>query len=422
MTETSADGQDALRLLSRAARALVEEGELSTDGLLPAWRLLAPRFHAGADQDVVDVATIARCRALLAHDRIQVVSASPRAPVRFIDGALAGARDSVVGDAFATALALSLETAKLSHGLPVPDDALRAAFATPAEAQRALDAMRAGGVVRSVDATPFLHDADARIDTNRLAALARDRPTYVVVGVGARRIHDLLSPFARRLRAELAPLGAHARGDELYAGIAALYGADDTNSGTVDDERLAVEANDGFDATGPGAVAVLCEKLTESEVDARVREAATSLKRARALLVLVEERASSLAYVLQAAGASARAVVCVVDASEEAAPSFVMESASDHVAAVTNALADHGGATSALTLPSFAMQSASSPGLVDDVLFPLAQQILQARAHGVLSGDAKVGLKTVRTGDVSGLSRCCIELLGRLGPTKATRR
>jgi hypothetical protein len=428
MTETSADGQDALRLLARAARALVEEGSLSTEGLLPAWRILSPQFHPGARHDVVDVATVARCRALggdalLRAETLAVRPASARAPLRVVDGALASARDSAAGDALALALALSLETAKLSHGLPVPDDALRAAFATPAEAQRALHALRSGGVARNVDALPFLESAAARIDPDRLTALAADRPCYVVVGAGARRIHDLLSPFARRLRAELTALGGApgARGDESYAGIAALYAADDARSGGVDDERSTVEASEGFSAAGDGALAVLCEKLAEGEADARVRDATTSLKRARALLVLVEERASSLRAVLDAVGASTRAVLCVVEASDEATPSFVLENASDHVAAVTNALSDDETTTS-LTLPSFAFHSASTHGLVDDALFPLAQQILHARARGVLSGDAKVGLKTVRTGDVSKLSLCCIELLGRLGPSKVTRR
>jgi hypothetical protein len=175
-----------------------------------------------------------------------------------------------------------------------------------------------------------------------------------------------------------------------------------------------------------------------------VREAATSLKRARALLVLVEERGTSLAAVLRAVGTAARAIIVVVDASDEATPSFVHDLASDHVLEVRNALALDGATqtqtqthprahtqgrahTHALTLPSFAMRSSALPhdlidALIDDALFPLAQSIVRARAFGVLSGDAKVGLKTVRAGDVSRLSLCCIELLGRLGPQKATRR
>lgn len=443
MQETLDDGQDALRLarhappalrtLARAARALLEEGRVSTDGLLPSYRALAPLVegHAHAGADVVDAAFLAHCRALggdalLASPSLLVGPAAPRAPARVLPGAPApwfvAAGEHACGDALALALGLSLEAAKLAHGLRALPEALRAAFATPADAQQALEALARGGAERDIDATAFLASASARVDQDRLTVLASDRSVYVVVGAGGRRVLDLLSPFARRLRAELAALGAgHGgqRADDVYAGIDTLCAKDDA----IDEERHAHEAAHGLQALGAGASALQCELLSESDVDGRVRQAAASLKKGRALVVCVEERASSLAAVLAAVRASSdavcRAVLVVVEASGTAVPSLVGELASGHVAALDNALAKAGDpATATLTLPSRTLRGTTT-GIVDETVFPLLQAALRARVDGALPPPARLGVQTVCSGDVSALSLCCIDLLARLGPTRA---
>lgn len=440
MQETLADGQDALRLaslrmLARAARTLVEEGRVSTEGLLPAYRALAPlgsRFgHTHVAADVLDVAFLGRCHllggdALLAAATVHVCAAPPRAHPRVVNAggvvSFAAAGDHASGDALALALGLSLEAAKLAHGLPAPTDLLRVTFAQPGDAKRALDALRRGGAAREVDASAFLEAATARVDGRGLAALAHGRPVYVVVGAGGRRVLDLLSPFARRLRTELAALGAGhggSRADDVYAGVLALCAHDDG----IDDERLLQEASVGVRALGPGATAVSCELLVESQVDGRVRESALALKRARALVVCVEERAASLAAVLAAIGPAGRAIFIVVEGSGSAAPAFAGEMASAHVAVIDNALAAVGeSAKASLTLPSLALHSTATPGLVEDALFPLVQATLRARVLGVLPSSARLGVTTVPAGDVTSLSMCCIELLGTLGPPQREPR
>src|SRR5262245_30229252 len=149
MADDSTDGQaDALRLLSRASRALSEEGAVSTDGLLPAYRAVAPMGHAGAGGDDVDVAFVKAARslggdALLRAKRIVVDDGPARSTpvVRAVDKSpnavslRAPASDDAGGNAFALALGLSLEAAKLAHGLRPDADAMRAAFATPNEAK-----------------------------------------------------------------------------------------------------------------------------------------------------------------------------------------------------------------------------------------------------------------------------------------------
>jgi hypothetical protein len=277
--------------------------------------------------------------------------------------------------------------------------------------------------VRHVDATPFLDEQRDRVDASRLTLLAKDRPVYVVAGAGGRRVLDLLSPFARRLRAELAVLGAAvhngARADDVYAGVDALCAADDD----VDAERLGVEASDGVMTLGPGAAAIRCEQL--GDVDGRVREAAASLKRRRALVVCVEERASSLMDVLDAVHAAGErdcaALFIVVNATEDAAPNFVVEAASGHVATFDNTLAATRTTMSALSLPSLELRGAATTGLVDDTLFPLVQAALRARIRGFLDVAAPFGVKTVRADDVSSMSRCCIDVLRILCPPPRAR-
>lgn len=442
MADTSTDGQAALRLLARAARALVEEERLSTDGLLAAYRALGPAGHEGAREDALDVAFVARCRslggdALLAARHIVVEAALPRTGPGVLHGdgraprgrhegegetvrLRAAADDDAAGNALALALGLSLEAAKLGHGLSAPADVLRSTFATPQDARAALEALSRGGAVREVE----LGAVAPRVDSAVLGALAaeRDRPLYVVAGRGARRVHDLLSPYGRRLRDDLVALGRKLgapRDDEIYAGLDVLLADEHVHA-----ERLAVEAAEGFEPAGPGVVVVRCEVLADADVDRRCREAAIQLKRARAAVVLVEGRADTLAAVLRAMGGACRAVALLGEASAERTPAFVDEPASGHVASFDNALAPPGETALLTTLPSLGLAPAAlaPEAVVDATAWGLVQAVLRARAHGALVPTSRSAVKVVRGDDVQGLSRACIDLLSRLGPSQTKGR
>ncbi len=427
MADPSTDGQDALRLLARATRALVEEGRLSLEGLLPAYRALAPPTHAGARADAVDVDFIRRCRALggdaLLRARTIVVEEGPaRSTLRVTAAAARGASgdvafvapagDAAPGDALLLALGLSLEAAKLAHGLKPPADALRASFATPNDARAAVAALEWGGAARELALAP----ARPRVDPRAVALHAGDRPVYVVCGAGALRVHDLLSPYARRLRAELGALGRSLRDaggraddDDVYAGAAALLADDEVCA-----ERLEAERGEGFLPAGEGALVIRCEAVPD-DVDRRCREAAVALKRARAAIVVVEPSAASLAAALEGAGASCRAVALIHEADRACVPRFVRECASGHVVLVENALQSEGTLT---TLPSLGLAAGDGDGARDAGAFFLVQAALQAQAGGALSGDARVALKTYAAGDVQGMSRACLDVLSRLGPKR----
>jgi hypothetical protein len=431
MVDTPPQGQAALRLLSRAARALVEEGRVSTEGLLAAYRALRPLGFAGehddAGADRLDVGFLLRCRslggdALLRARRIVVERALPRTGVTItrMDEEPSAVRwrgpadDDASGEALALALGLSLEAAKLAHGLGAPADVLRAAFATPLDARAAVDALAEGGAAREIE---LVREDAARVDGAALAALVQDRPVYVVAGAGAHRVHDLVSPYTRRLREDLVKLGKDLgapRDDEPYAALDVLLRDEHVHA-----ERRAVEAADGFVSAGPGVVVVRCEAFPDAEADRRCREALVQLKRARALLVLVEASGASLEQALQILGGSTRAVALLVEGTSECAPELVVEPAADHVAVVSNAL--EGGGTS-VTLPSLAFLGEGDGRAADAQAFPLVQAVLRARAHEVIPDTTRVALKISRVGDVSGMSRACIDVLGRLGPAQVSTR
>lgn len=437
MDEAAIPGQartEARVRLARAARALDDDGAAETAPLLPALRTVRPSGHEGAGADQVDVPFVARMRALgggalLAARALRVLPAPWRAPWRFsscADGTVelhAPPRDDLAGDALLVLTGLALEAAKLAHGLPADPAAVRAAFPTPTAARDALAALQTGGSARVVE---LASDA-ARLDRAALRALVGDRPCFVVAGDGAARMHDLLSPFARRMRAALTAAGERAsprpaRDDAVYAGIDALAAADPLAFA----ERLEVERADAVVPIGAGAVAVRCEALPDAEVDRRAREAVAQLKRARALVVLVEPCRATLAAVLATsagAGANAtRAVAIVTNGTCDAAPDALVDVASGHVAPLDNALvpASRSHASSLWSLPSLALATEEHP--CDAGAFALAQAVLRARIDGTLAQSARLAVRAVPHGDQGALSGACLELLARFAPRQARAR
>jgi hypothetical protein len=268
----------ARRAIDAAHAALVGTDASAADasfdvaGLLWAWRALAPRVHPWAASDVVDVDALAGVLA--------------RWP-----GATAGAAFVVGGDlgvvdvravtvfdraarALADACTLGLEQEKLRHGLSAPAAALKAHFASPDAARATLMAVRDADVpvVAGVD-------VDIRVDVDV------DRDALVVVGAGALRVYDLLSPYVRRHKVDLALVGRHGSAvddDDVYRGLAALF----ARAPEALAERRAVEAEVGF-VDGGGVFVVDVDALREDDVDRRARSLVAPLKRAHKGAALV---------------------------------------------------------------------------------------------------------------------------------------
>lgn len=268
----------AWRAIDAAHAALVGTDQGAADasfdvsGLLWAWRALAPRVHPLAQSDVVDVDALAGVLA--------------RWP-----GATAGAAFVVGGDlgvvdvrgvtvfdraarALADACTLGLEQEKLRHGLSAPAAALKAHFASPDDARVALMAVRDADVpvVAGVD-------VDIRVD------VAGVSDAVVFAGAGALRVYDLLSPYVRRHKVDLALVGRQGSAvddDDVYRGLAALF----ARAPEAAAERRAVEAEVGF--TDGGAVFVVdVDALREDDVDRRARSLVAPLKRAHKGAALV---------------------------------------------------------------------------------------------------------------------------------------
>lgn len=435
MTELSPDRQAALRLLARAHRALVDEGFVTTEGLLPAWRALQPAAHPGAGHDAVDVAFLGRVRARFGPGALQasriVVGGGPRrgqprASASLESGALhieAPSSAAARGELLGLALGLALEGAKVRHGLTASPEALRAVFASPAEARATLDALAScrdvleleeAARTNSTSSSAFL-DAPT-VDTATLQGLARDRPVYVVTGVGAHRIHDLLSPFARRLREVLMPLGqvlGAPAGEEAHAAIDLISG-----EAGIHQERHAVESADGFTALGADVIAVRCDAIAESEADRRCRDAVQQLKRARALLVLVAPHGPTVLAVLSALSGACRLVAVLEEGTASCTPAFVEDAATGHILPIDNAFNGH---DVLVTIPALGFAPHREGPAMDAGVFPIVAAVLRARAHHAV-GDVRLAVRATASGDSAALTSACVETLSRLAPASPRGR
>ncbi|MBM4279967.1 MAG: hypothetical protein FJ137_04195 [Deltaproteobacteria bacterium] len=273
-------GQARAAALAGAARALSGGDDVDLDALLPAWRALSPACHPLAGADVVDVPSLvdvlARRPGLLstagAPGLVDVVDDDPRG----------GPPDRAAARALADALVVRLEGRKIAHGLPAPPAALRAAFSDPDTARAALAAVRdLPAVALAMPPPPRGVDALAiAVATHKAAG----HPIHVVVGPAVRRLLDLLSPYCRRLRVDLAlagrPPGGVPDDDDVYRGLDRLLReATDTVA-----ERRAHDAAEGLVDDDVGFV-IDGARLVEDLVDRRARGLVPALKRARVVVV-----------------------------------------------------------------------------------------------------------------------------------------
>lgn len=282
MSAESSTGQaQHLRTVCRAFDALwdraVDGGAdvVSVDDLLWPWRQLRPRAHKGAGDDAVDVKALVD---VLARHPDALVS-----PLRPIDDEPRGRPlRQQLARAVVDACVLGLEQQKLRHGMTAPAASLKQAFASPDVARDTLVAVR-DAAVPSVDVGAVAVD------------VAVPAGAHVVAGVVARRLQDLLSPYVRKLRVDLALLGragAVVDDDDVYRGLAVL---NDREPGCVAERRA-----DAGEFGDDGRVFVVdCARLVEDHVDRRARSLIGPLKKAGVVVVGVVD-ASALAACLNA--------------------------------------------------------------------------------------------------------------------------
>jgi hypothetical protein len=342
MTGRVTEGQARLSPIVATVDAIVDGAvdAVDIDALLPAWRALVPACHPGASADVIDVASLAdvltRRPTLLSTGVVDVVDADPRG----------GDRRTAVARAVADALIVRLEGAKIAHGLPAPAAALRQAFLDPDTARDALAAVRDLEQI-AVGPLPALDDDARQRLCEAIAAVALPaRPVHVLLGPAVRRVLDLLSPYCRRLRVDLALAGRAPGGipddDDVYCGLDRLLAAAPE---TVAERRMADDA-EGF-VDGDAGFVVDAALLVEDHVDRRARGLVAPLKGSRAVVVGLVDPGALAA--LDIAPASLTALARGGDDGVE----LVVDAATGHALPLPHALrgVEHDGRGASLSVP-----------------------------------------------------------------------
>jgi hypothetical protein len=404
------EGQARLAPVASAVTALLQGHDVDVDALLPAWRALAPACHPLANADVVDVAALtavlARRPGLLGGgDDV----GDGRGVVDVVDDDPRGGRPAAaVARALADALTVTLESRKIGFGMAAPPAALREAFSDPATARDVLSAVRDLAGVTIATTTSSQESATAALTAALSATASPGRPVHIVAGAGVRRILDVLSPYCRRLRVDLALAGrapgAVADDDDAYRGLDRLVRA---AAGTVT-ERRAADADEGFVDTNAGFV-IDAARLVEDHVDRRARGLVAALKRARVVVVgVVDEAACAALDVVPAstrvlaAGTADGALFALLDAATGAVLPLLDV---DHDADVTTSL----------SLPWRGLAPAAVQIGVDEGAYAAAQALWRRRLD-----DPRWPLPAVVVADDA--SRAALQALASMVPATPDRR
>ncbi len=300
--------------LALAVDALVAGHDVDVLGVLPSLRAQALLVYAGAAADSVDVAAIVDVLRRRPRFLDQDVAIGADDPVvnALVDARGVGAADRAAR-ALVDAAVLALEGQKLRHGFVAPSSSLKAHFASPDEAKAILNLV--------AEQADQLQVTPPALSSWRPPPLPTDRVVHVVVGGGARRVLDLLSPSVRRLKVELSlvgrgPRGAHAVGDDddVYRGLALLHN-DDVKSVV---ERRGADADEGCVEADDGAGFVVdVARLHEELVDRRARSLIMPLKKARAVVIGVVDvtAVGAVCEALLEAGVSVGSVQSLISAT-----------------------------------------------------------------------------------------------------------
>lgn len=457
MEDTGESGQDAptfratreppLAVVARAVAHLTAAGRLQVAAWSDAYAEMRPLGHPSAQRDAPDAGFLGAAlgiggAALLGAAEIVVGHSAPRAlPVcRPLDddrvALLLPPGPEARADGLALALGLQREADKLRHaieqtpGAPLAvaaelagqDPAALAAEVGVSEEELAagLDALL-GRATRTLAVGP--PPPAALVDDVVLDVAAEGDALYVFAGA-TERLHDLVSPYARRLGAQLAQLAGGAGDDAAYDGLSVLF----SQEPRAHDERLDVEAREGLTPCGR-ALVVRFDAVDVAAVDPRARDAVRSLKQRRACAVLCDRDPATLAAVLRKVGDRVRVVALLAEgitAGPRPWPDVVVDPTSGHPLELDNALTDAADddddVATFISPPSlgFTPVDLLQSGIGSAPLaYPLLYEAVAARARGELSRRARLALGTFAPGDpttTTGVAVRCLERMAAAAP------
>ncbi|MCP4500037.1 MAG: hypothetical protein GY822_08760 [Deltaproteobacteria bacterium] len=443
----------AFSKLSQANRGLQSGLPVAATDFLDAYRTLAPATHAGfrAPLSLAFLAQVAALGGLplvqQAHFILAAGSERSYPTITAIHGAaLLEAAPSCerLSDGLALFLGVAHEAEKLQKILGnVPFDALQTpaallgmssevlanTFGDEVTALRFLNGLLFHGANRSLHA---LHFDDAEAETDQAATLPDfstvEGPLFVVAGA-TERIHDVLSPFVRKLRGELSQLADSQEEDALYDVLPLLY----SDEKQAFSERLVAEAPRGFTPI-PGGVVVHFERLSPQEVDRRAHGFVSTLKQKKAVLVVIGRHPQRLADVLNTVGQKTRALILLSEglSAEESVvyPESIFDVVTGQYAELKNALLKEEERTTRIfsevySTPSLGL-SISTPTTsrsIDSISSRLLQAAFQSRIDGNLERSARIGLGLSPLHLPHTHSDLALHVLARMAkaPTQATR-
>lgn len=438
--------RDAQQLLAQAAEELARGGRHPLPPLLDAYRQLAPPAHVGANQPLPDLEFLRRAHVfanfpLCGAQHWLLVPRHGRAEVRFLPTHSAGVARvehadslSALADLMTLALGVCLEATKfrtLLRGVDLDNDAsawLCAALQVEPEALR--EALGGGlhtdsndgqliarWMEQSSQLTLHRFSGDSKTGTPAGAEAPHighrqdEGPVYIVAGA-TERLHDLLSPYVRRLEHPLRKLSVEVDDDAPYAGLSMLY----SEEPLAHDERLQREEQDGFVRHG-NALFVSCRTLRSDGADPRTRRALQRLKQSRAQLVICDRSPTTLAACLVTFGEQAKGLALLSEGFHTEptsfAPTLLEDAASGHLMPIRNLFSDaaeKGRVALCQSVPSLGLALSMTP-CSDASLYALATVCLRAQADGHLPVHVPWHVAVSRADQPQTHSSLCLQLL-----------
>ncbi|MFZ9888629.1 MAG: hypothetical protein ACO3JL_14110, partial [Myxococcota bacterium] len=299
MSESIGDALRALSVLCEAAERLSQGHEVHTAPLLASYASLRPAGHAAAGAHSLDLEFLGAVRGMgeeLWGARVlelqrSVVRATPFLAPRGDDAVTLLVPPGLEGpgDALALMLGVATESAKLqrlaAEGAegPLLPKVAAALGCPPLEvvdrmecvgdrdtAEALLQRLYVAGPNRSVRSPMGAAAGTAPVEAAFRGRSDRGGPLFVVAGA-TERLHDLVSPWVRRLQSPLAKLAGTRHSDDLYALLPNLFAEDPQ----LHDERINVEHDEGALISIGDALLIRFEHLDTTLVDERARAVVT---------------------------------------------------------------------------------------------------------------------------------------------------
>lgn len=441
--------------LARAAIQLAEHKRLSLAPLLDAYRRLAPEAHAGANQPLPDLTFLQHVHAfsnlpIAGAKHWLLATQHPRTETLFHETKSTGVLQidcagslSALADLMTLALGVCLEAQKIRALLRAVDLEKDASAwlcgALQCEAET-LSAALGSSLKTDINDNELISRWVEQGDELTLHHLSPSLPSapphrapvpesvfegnsagplFIVAGA-TERIHDLLSPYVRRLHDPLQRLAAHSGQDAPYIALSLLNQAEPQ----AHPERLALETDDGFVPTEIG-LSVSCHALVTTLVDERARRAAQKLKQSQSRIVLCDQSAEHLASALSLWGKEAHALV-LLNEGFHAQPSFAFPAmledvASGHLLPLQNQWPDQPAENhieASESVPSLGLASNAS-SCTDTSLYALANECFRARKHGYLKSETPIHAAICRADEPTSFSRLSIAVLETLAQWSA---